>query len=512
MLLLTIPRISRAIVGLAALAAVYQAALAEPSAEGKAAGQAVIPYIFSTITGKEAADNVPGYTSNPPERGLYGQSDLTGQAEALITACLATPDDPNCQAILGARNSANTPRDRISPNAPSVLEARRIAENPAATLEDISSFYGGCEVSLVDMPTTETRLCREYLNPTRPDECAPLASSGCTLEVSECRQADSETHACLVMEHRYSCPIPPSQSATVSNCPTNVFCFDGQCYNTAYTNDTDFARSMTFLEAAREAGIYLDTDTMRVFNGEASRCRRRLLKNCCYTDSAGKGMSNSSFMEQASSLVFDALTNSMGSTGIYNSLASLFNLLGVSDTFTYYSVTVIANGALAPAGMMVYFSDGRMTIQGDPFTLAMAVYIRSALDISECNKEETLLAMREGAELCRTVGTYCSSCIRVLGHCVTCIEHRTGKCCFNSKLARLINEQGRTQIGKGWGSGRRPDCSGFTIEQLERLDFSRMDLTQFYSSIVPKLPDASAIQNSNRERVSNCYYGEGKCN
>ena len=62
------------------------------------------------------------------------------------------------------------------------------------------------------------------------------------------------------------------------------------------------------------------------------------------------------------------------------------------------------------------------------------------------------------------------------------------------KLARIINEQGRLQVVKGWGSARSPDCSGFSIAQLQALDFARMDLTEFYASIVPKLPDAAAIQ------------------
>ena len=47
---------------------------------------------------------------------------------------------------------------------------------------------------------------------------------------------------------------------------------------------------MSMLEAAREAGVYLDSDRMQVFKGEENRCRDRLLKNCCFTDGAGAGM------------------------------------------------------------------------------------------------------------------------------------------------------------------------------------------------------------------------------
>jgi conjugal transfer mating pair stabilization protein TraN len=94
---------------------------------------------------------------------------------------------------------------------------------------------------------------------------------------------------------------------------------------------------------------------------------------------------------------------------------------------------------------------------------------------------------------------------------VSCIEHTTGKCCFNSMLARIVNEQGRGQIAKGWGSAQSPDCSGFTIAQLQSLDFARMDLSEFYASLVAKSPNLAAIQNNNGARVPNCYFGQGKC-
>jgi conjugal transfer mating pair stabilization protein TraN len=56
-------------------------------------------------------------------------------------------------------------------------------------------------------------------------------------------------------------------------------------------------------------------------------------------------------------------------------------------------------------------------------------------------------------------------------------------------LARILNEQGRAQLGRSWGGAESPDCSGFTVAQLQSLDFSRMDLTEFYAEIAPTLPD-----------------------
>jgi conjugal transfer mating pair stabilization protein TraN len=508
------PRCFRAVTWLTTVVfiAAQQIALAGPHEEGVAAGQAANPGIRANVTEPASSGIVPGYTATPPEKSHYGQTNLSTQSEAALAACAATPADPTCQAVLGARDSANTPRPAISPYDPDVLAARRAAENPAATLEELSSFYGGCEVSLGATPTTETRLCRQYSNSPDTDECAPLIEAGCTLVGSQCRQTDPDTASCVISEHRYSCPVAPSQAAAVANCPTNVFCFAGECFNTAYTNDADFARSMSYLEAAREAGVYLDKDNLLVFSGERAKCRNRLLKNCCYSDSSGAGMHNQSVSGTGSRLVFDILMDSGNRSFIWNAMTSLVTGAGFSGSFTAYGVTVAVNGAAVPAGSTVLFSGQSMIIAVDPWTLAIAVIIYVVMEMSSCNKEEGMLAMREGAKLCHPIGSWCSSCIRIFGKCVSCIERTTGKCCFNSMLSRLINVQGRSQLGKGWGTARNPDCSGFTVEQLQSLDFSRMDLTEFYSSIVPNLPNAASIQDGNRTNSSNCYYGEGKCN
>ncbi|MDR1424965.1 MAG: conjugal transfer protein TraN [Azoarcus sp.] len=508
MFLISFPRLSRAVAWatMACFVVTQNVALAGPHEEGVTAGEAANPEIGTSISTSNASTIVPGYTATPSERSLYGEAKLTERAEAKLSACAATPDDPSCQAMLGARDSANTARPGVSAYDSDMLAARRISENPQS-IEDIASFYGGCTVTASATPTTEMRACRQAAANPAGDECAPFIAAGCTLAGSECRQMSETTGACDITEKRYACTVPASATATVSNCPANVFCFAGECFNTAYTNDADFARSMSYLEAAREAGVYLDPNTLRVFSGEAGKCRRRLLKDCCYSDSAGASMSNQSVSGTGSRLVFDILMNSENRAFLYNAMTSLVTGAGFSGTFSAYGVSIAVNGAAVPAGSTVLYSGQSMIVAVDPWTLAIAVVIYVVMEMSSCDDDEGKLAMQEGAKLCHTVGSYCSS--RILG---SCTERKTGKCCFNSMLARLINEQGRMQVSKGWGSAKYPDCSGFTVAELQRLDFSRMNLTEFYSSIVPTLPNAAAVINANRDHApSNCYYGEGKC-
>ena len=343
------------------------------------------------------------------------------------------------------------------------------------------------------------------------DECAALVSSGCTPASSTCKQMNLGSGLCEITQDTYTCPVAAQTTTTASNCPANVYCLGANCFNTSYTNDADFARSMSMMEAGREAGVYLDTTKMQVFKGEGNRCRDRLLKNCCSSDSSGAGMTNQSLFGTGSSLVYDVLMNSQNREFLYQGMQALLLGGGFSGSFTTYGITVAVNGTALPASSAVLYSGESLVVAFDPWSLVIAIVIYIIMSMSSCNEEEGKLAMKEGAGLCHTVGTWCSSCFRLFGKCVSCLEHSTGKCCFNSKLARIVNEQGRVQVGKGWGSGESPDCSGFTIAQLQSLDFAAMDLTEFYASIVPTLPNAGAIQGSNAARLTTCYYGQGKC-
>lgn len=103
-----------------------------------------------------------------------------------------------------------------------------------------------------------------------------------------------------------------------------------------------------------------------------------------------------------------------------------------------------------------------------------------------CDAAEKALDEKDDKGLCHRVGSYCSD--SVLGICVTT---KDAYCCFASKLSRILQEQGRTQVGKPWSSPRTEACAGFSIEEFQRLDLSRMDFTEIYAEFVEaaRLPD-----------------------
>lgn len=102
-----------------------------------------------------------------------------------------------------------------------------------------------------------------------------------------------------------------------------------------------------------------------------------------------------------------------------------------------------------------------------------------------CLQGEKDLIAKQEKRLCHYVGEYCASKI-LFG---TCIEKKKSYCCFNSKLSRIIQVQGRAQakVGKSWGTPEVPDCSGFNMCEFTSIDFSGIDLSEFFEDITTNM-------------------------
>lgn len=111
-----------------------------------------------------------------------------------------------------------------------------------------------------------------------------------------------------------------------------------------------------------------------------------------------------------------------------------------------------------------------------------------ALFGGQCKEDERLLAKyrKESADRSHYVGEYCSKYLK-LGFAKICIQKKKTYCVFNSKLARIIHEQGRPQINIAWGGAKAPNCKGFTPEEFQKIDFSKLDLSEFYGDLESKI-------------------------
>jgi len=100
------------------------------------------------------------------------------------------------------------------------------------------------------------------------------------------------------------------------------------------------------------------------------------------------------------------------------------------------------------------------------------------LHLSDCDKAEIELRTLRDKNLCVQVGTYCAE-----KHLGQCTRKKTTFCCYGTKLARLIQENGRAQLGMGFGNPEHPNCEGLSPEQLSRIDFSRINFSEIFEDI-----------------------------
>ena len=137
--------------------------------------------------------------------------------------------------------------------------------------------------------------------------------------------------------------------------------------------------------------------------------------------------------------------------------------------------------------------------KGKGFPLIPGIQLLVALG---CSREEMLLHQRDAQGLCAYVGTYCSDSF--LGVCLT---KKKVYCCFESKLSRILQEQGRQQLNKPWGKPKTEQCLGFTIDEFSRLDLSKMDFSEVYAEFTDaaRLPDELQAATKIQQMIEDYY-------
>lgn len=107
------------------------------------------------------------------------------------------------------------------------------------------------------------------------------------------------------------------------------------------------------------------------------------------------------------------------------------------------------------------------------------------IGLTQCSPEEETLMARQESKSTHYVGTYCSQ-KSFLG---VCMEKAMRYCSFEGTLARIVQETGRPQIGKNWGTAKDADCSGFTPEEFEQIDLTDADFSDFTDAAMKQIMD-----------------------
>lgn len=194
--------------------------------------------------------------------------------------------------------------------------------------------------------------------------------------------------------------------------------------------------------------------------------------NAAVTEVAQLGVI-SAFKQQMMNYVANWTAQTFGPAAANMIFASGFAANGASDVA--YASTDAATGAVTPAANATWAS-GLASVVSVVMIAYMVYQIANILVniIWECEEKEFELGAKKETKVCHFVGSYCAS-KSPLG----CIEKREAYCCFNSPLGRIIQEQARPQLGMKWGEAENPSCEGLAVEDLSRLDWSKIDISEW---------------------------------
>ena len=120
------------------------------------------------------------------------------------------------------------------------------------------------------------------------------------------------------------------------------------------------------------------------------------------------------------------------------------------------------------------------------------VYRLLIMIFCHCEKSEITLSFNRQGKMCYKTKSQKKK------RMYTTIYKKQYWCCFNSLLSRLISEQAYDQLGIDKKTAK---CRGLTEEELERIDFEKMDFTEWYVAF-----NATVINRLNTSSVDAAYF------
>lgn len=382
--------------------------------------------------------------------------------------------------------------------------------------------------------------------PVCPEESIfdPLSSS-CRAESGElfqvhCPEGDlEETTGLCVADRLVSCPLGEQYACldtgdNVLRCSANV-CVDISLADNVI--EEPWIGAMHQDDGLRDAGGHC-LGELFIFSGKNSKCRPPgitvgLVNNCCRNDA--EVLTDSTTGVSLSQMITGVQTAyEMGQVAYYGyqvaggayAVSNIGGQVIVSQVATggvvssFGATSAVGQGiasagqaAAAGAGAQGAVGAGMSTYAGallNPTTIAVAAAIYVAMEVlfgDGCGQPDVESALLNASGYCRYIGEYCERRWTAIG----CVQRARGFCCFNSKMARIIHEQGRPQLTNfgpdgGWGSPQSPNCRGFTPEEFQMLDFARIDLSEYFGDIQRGLQEnLIEAQQSIQERIEDHY-------
>ena len=359
---------------------------------------------------------------------------------------------------------------------------------------------------------------------TSSNTCSQYSSNNlCSQQNSSCTGYLGETGQCNSWSNKYSCQTLAARSSQQMQCASNLT--TPLAISTTATQNTTFVQAALALEIANETQTYSQSPN-NIFYGVSESCTVGDLgiKNCCQTTPGGKANSvafglvfgasasvvkyaGQSALDTGSVYVFDTLyaAGSPYSQGMYESMIASSNIVASESGdivgtqfasggfslsaygFTYSATSIEGSGLMGATTEL-----GSSGVYFNPYAFAAYAAITIIENVASCTPAEQLLGLHRGSNLSQFEHQYCSNKTPIIN---TCMEWTSQYCSFNSVLAKIINTQGKAQLGIDPSS-----CSGLSQSQLTQLNMSKIDFSQFTASMTGQAlahaPSSKSISTS----------------
>ncbi len=339
-------------------------------------------------------------------------------------------------------------------------------------------------------------------------ECAALEKKGCELIKTTCPKGEPN---CPSPTRTYRCRTKSTSYNIGTKCDGED-CLGDLCRPSTNLQDPELVNALVQMELSRQLSAYGDVPSNTFFKGESLKCRDRKGASSCCAREVRSETSNVAFGQAiifagqaisegikyvGSPFVYDALAWSPKTETLLNHFYGDATSGAYSPSFSYWGLTASYS---AGAGWSFSFSPS-----GFLATAALTAYDRWAA----CTAEDAKVSLAKGERLCHYVGERCAKKTPGLG----CTERQQVYVCFNSRLAKTITEAAHQQLGLSWGTPDAPISRGLTLEEIELLDFTQIDFSDFVQDVMKSVSerkgeDPTLAAKNAAERIRQMVAGE----
>lgn len=493
----------------------------------------------STVITDQNKQNTPGYTTdNPEQTKYYGGGSMSDDA--------LSKTQTSDEGKLMTQGLPNRPQISISPNDNFLKTSQAIQGNPDEVVAMLTGSYGECKPLTLTQTQTEVRTCDQYVE----TNCINGADLVSVIPGNNTTYSYPLLVVNLPYQPGYGGCAQYSFKTTINiKDPSFINAFN--LINIGWDDSIRVTINGTVVYANGSFVNFKGCERARAFWDSPNLALKQYLVAGANTVEVLLGISGSGFASATFSLDYpankicntiDNCVNIPSDCQLQNTKCLNFGDNSICDyTQKVYACTTTTTTSTASVecGSNIYCTNNQCTkIEDDTnqdFATSIA-YLTSVNEASKdnnasadnlrifsgsgkscekdtvsynncckddgwgqdytgasCSADEKTLMELQSRKMCHYVGSYCSKKVPLLGKC---LKTKKAYCCFNSKISRVIMEQGKAQLGKSWGSGESPDCGGFTTDELSHLQFDKMDLGEIAADIAGSVvvPDKSYLE------------------